>query len=767
MKFKKYLTAILTVIAVIASVACLTACGGKSDGNGGTAQPTYVVTVNADKPLNLEIGATVDFKQYFTVKDSGGNQIVVTDEMLDLTKADTSKAGTFTVTLTVGNVKKTVTFTVIDDDGGNGGDPISVLAKYADRTTWNFATTLSYTYDGDTYSEYYEHNGNATKYVYDEDGDTYTDYISYDPTADTYYYYSEQNDGSYARYAEGTDDFDQWFWYAAPVDLSEIKDFEFTESNGVYTATKPNDVGKSVIGEYTGISWTAFRVEIQFGNIHSITGEMSDGEKYVYVFSKHGSVSFTLPNVDGTSDTPTTPTGTMDKQTYNPNDFDDERLQDKITKTGDEPDPAIGLSAIGKYHALVIPVQFTDDLIEDGELAKLNVAFNGDTQSTGWQSVHSYYYQSSYQKLDITFDIAGYNIAQNKATFTAPSGDSAYYARQTATDPDTNQKYKNGDNLLLHEALKYYDDVIDFSDYDYDGDGTLDAVYLIYTADIEYDSDDSFYWAYVTWNYEDEQYDETNVFYYLFAGVDFMIESVKDGFVDEEYYPEISGLIVNASTYIHETGHLLGLDDYYDYDDRSGSNEGLGGADMMDATVGDQNVYSKIMLGWVTPQIVVSTKTVTIKSSQTQGDAILIPLNFNNSYFCEYLLIDLYSADGLNAMHASASNSYLYDGKDYGVRIYHVSSSIGNGYSTDYGSFTDNNNTDTSYALIKLVEADGTKKFSNSQGYAADSDLWQAGQKLSTVFPNYTTNAGKKLNFDISIDSVSAAQATITITYAA
>ncbi len=766
MKIKKHLVAILAVIAIIASVLCVNACGDKND-NAGTTKPVYTVTVDADKSLTLEIGDTVDYRQYFTVTDNNGNQIVVTEEMLDLSKVDTTKAGQFTVTLAIGNASKSITFTVTVDggDGGDGGDDnkddlAAVLAKYTDSTKWNFTTALTYTYDGDSYVEYYEYNGNNVKYVWEEDGDQYTDYISYVPSTDTYYYYAEQGDGSYEKYEEDTDDFNDWFYYAAPVNLTEIKDFEFTSNNGVYSAKNPNDAGNSVIGEYTGITWTSFKLTIKSGNLATITAVMSDNSTYTYTFSKFGSITFTLPNVGTTPVTPVTPTGTMDKQTYNAATFDNERLQDKITKTGDEPDPAIGLPSKGKYNALVIPVQFSGMTISNNDLADLNTAFNGDYEGTGWESVHSYYYKSSYEQLDISFDIAGYNIAQQVPALTAQYSYSKY---EEFTDSDG---YANGDNVILHEALAYYDDYIDFANYDYNNDGTIDAVYLIYSAPVNYDSDDSIYWAFVTWNYNDTQYDEMNVFYYLFAGLDFMIESVHGGFVDE-YYPEIEGLKVNASTYIHETGHLLGLDDYYDYDENSGSNEGLGGADMMDATVGDQNVYSKIMLGWLTPQIVVSTQTITIKSSQERGDAILIPLNFNNSYFCEYLLIDLYSAQGLNALHASADNSYLYDGADYGVRIYHVSSSIKNVYNSDYGSFTDYNNTDTNIALIKLIEADGTTKYSNSSGYAAESDLWQAGKTLSKVFPNYTTNAGKKLNFDISIDSVSATQATITITYAA
>ncbi|MDE5562484.1 MAG: hypothetical protein K2J01_02930 [Clostridiales bacterium] len=773
MKLKKHLVALLTVIAIIASVVCMTACGDKNDNNAGTIYPEYTITVNADKSLNLQIGDTVDYKQYFTVKDSGGNQIVVMNEMLDLSEADTTKEGTFTVTLEIGDASKSITFTVSKKDDGNGGnggnggtgeseDLATILAKYTDSTKWNFATALEITDSDGGYDDYYEYNGNNVKYVWEEDGDQYTDYISYVPSTDKYYYYAEQGNGSYEKYEEGTDDFNDWFWYAAPVNLTEIKDFEFTDNNGVYTAKKPNDAGNTVIGEFTSITWTSFTLTVKNGNLATITAVMSDNSIYTYTFSKFGSITFTLPNVSGGT-TPVTPTGTMDKQTYNAATFDNERLQDKITKTGDEPDPAIGLPSKGTYNALVIPVQFSGKTIDNSDLVDLNTAFNGDYEGTGWESVHSYYYKSSYGQLDISFDIARYNIVQQVPTFTAKYNYS-YYESHKATEQG--ETYKDGDNLLLHEALKYYDSYIDFSDYDYNGDGTIDAVYLIYSAPVDYESDDSFYWAYVTWNYGDSQYDGKNVFYYLFAGLDFMIESVHGGYTNE-YYPEIAGLKVNASTYIHETGHLLGLDDYYDYDENSGCNEGLGGADMMDATVGDQNVYSKTMLGWLTPQIVVSTQTVTIKSSQERGDAILIPLNFNNSYFCEYLLIDLYSASGLNAMHAKADNSYLYDGENYGVRIYHVSSSINNVYNSDYGSFTDNNNTDTNIALIKLIEADGHTKFSDSQGYAADSDLWKAGQTLSKVFPQYKTNAGKTLNFDISIDSVSATQATITITYAA
>ena len=185
-----------------------------------------------------------------------------------------------------------------------------------------------------------------------------------------------------------------------------------------------------------------------------------------------------------------------------------------------------------------------------------------------------------------------------------------------------------------------------------------------------------------------------------------------------------------------------------------------------DYTVGDQDVYSKTMLGWLNPTVVNETKTVTLTPSVSAQSAILIPLKFDNSYFGEYLMIDLYSATGLNEMHANVRNSYLYGGEAYGVRIYHISSSINDPFSSqNYPAITDYNNSTTDIALIKLIEADGTKKFSDSDGWAEADDLWKAGQKLSSVFPNYTRNDGKKLNFDIEIVTATADSAQVKITF--
>ena len=428
-------------------------------------------------------------------------------------------------------------------------------------------------------------------------------------------------------------------------------------------------------------------------------------------------------------------------------------VQDYIRNDSESADYqlAIGLPAEGTYRALVIPVQFSNDKFNSSELSDLEIAFNGTSTQTGWQSVSSYYTASSFGKLNLSFDIA------NPVTMPRTS---SYYE----TD-------EYGAQNILDYALDTIDDSLDLSNYDTNGDGYIDAVYIIYSVEMDYYSDESNYWAFVTWHFESDFYDGVKAHYYLFASVDFMYEEIEG--TDNGY----DGLKINATTYIHETGHLLGLDDYYDYNVGTGSDEGLGGADIMDYAIGDHNVYSKLMLGWVTPTVVTSTQTVTINSSTETGDFIMILLDGDGTYFSEYLLIDLYTATGINSLHGNSSGSLLYYdpndeyeyGAEFGARIYHVSASIENPFSDDYYSFTDNNNSMTEIPLIKLVEADGDKNFESdtyeSGKYASSEDLWQSGDKLSTIQPNYQRNDGKTLNFDITFTSVTAQSATVTITF--
>jgi len=131
------------------------------------------------------------------------------------------------------------------------------------------------------------------------------------------------------------------------------------------------------------------------------------------------------------------------------------------------------------------------------------------------------------------------------------------------------------------------------------------------------------------------------------------------------------------STLIHEYGHAFGLIDYYDVT-YSGI-DAVGRYDMQSASVGDWNAYSKYAVGWIEPEIISDlavgeSKEITIGSLAETGDAIVIPSAGTSidGPFNEYILIDLFTPDGVNA----------YDASDFGlddtagVRIYHVNASM-------------------------------------------------------------------------------------------
>ncbi len=668
-------------------------------------------------------------------------------------------------------------------------DLSEVFAKYAESDDWNFKVQYDlYVYDLSVpnssvtygYKTCYDMSYTYTAYG-EERTDYYVDYSTY---------YEDNGNGTYTKHDSNSADYaslvqaiESQLIYVDTLSKHEFVHFDLSAADigslgeqqkfNQYYAKKSQEFGESVFGKDTidGIEWDRVELHLKDENIERIvaTGAVKYQEnghdascdyKIEIKFSDFGNVDF---DVDTLS--------IWDAKTL--------RSQMKTwLSSNPEYDQALPLQSIGDYHCLVVPVQFTDnDKFTSAELNKLEKAFNGTPADTGWQSVNSYYQTSSYGRLNMTFDV--------QKTFTAPQKSSYYenYSKNIVYGGETVSK--TGADLLFEQVISWLAPTIDLTKYDNDGNGVLDGIWMIYSTDIDYDNAD-FYWAYVTqYMIPDDDtttYDGLTLGSYLFAGIDFTDEFTGNS--NDPYYAEyvIDGLKINASTYIHETGHLLGLDDYYDYDVEKGSLGGLGGADMMDNTVGDHNAYSKMLLGWVAPTIITKSQTITISSFESSGNCLLIALDGGNSNFSEYLIIDLYANTGLNAAHANQYNSYLYYdydtkyGAPYGVRIYHVSSDINDPYSDDHWSFTTNNNTYSDIPLIEYVRAGGKSGYELEydsdykeyyKEYGDATDLWQAGQKLSTVFPNYARNDNKKVNFDIEIVSVSATSATITITFTA
>lgn len=352
------------------------------------------------------------------------------------------------------------------------------------------------------------------------------------------------------------------------------------------------------------------------------------------------------------------------------------------------------MASIGEVKVLVFLVDFQDikntDETYTAESVKSTLFDDTDTSS-----LSGYYLESSKQKLHIYGDVYGWHTMNEERE--AYSND------------------REGREKLLKELLEYYDEEIDYSQYDLDKDGKIDGIYINFAGD---DTGwGSQWWSYKTQWYGSEplKLDDVNVCGYVFQH-----RKIGDGGY--------------KNTFIHETGHTLGLPDYYDYESHAGGwngeGGGIGGYDMMDGSVGDHNAFSKLLLGWIDEddiqiaQASTEQRKYALKEFCKTNQVILVTDKWENDFCSEYFLLEYYTQDGLN------SNSM--ESPDGGIRVWHV-----NAWTDEFGNFL-NDNSYSDYKLLKLMEADGRDTIKNTTGYSAqDTDLYKENGALSeSTFPN-------------------------------
>ena len=205
---------------------------------------------------------------------------------------------------------------------------------------------------------------------------------------------------------------------------------------------------------------------------------------------------------------------------------------------------------------------------------------------------------------------------------------------------------------------------------------------------------------------------------------------------------------MNTYTYIHEFGHVLGADDYYDTEYFE---EPMSGYDIMDMTAGDHNAYTKFHFGWITESRLVVTDTkVTLKLNDfgKTGDTIIIANDWDESLgaYQEYYVIAYYQSTGLNSDGAG----YF---KNDGVVVYHVNSSL-YPYVKDgetlYNVYNNNTSSESLYGTVDyLIE------------YVLTEDGSFVFGKGDTL-PDTYTDSGELLGYTFTVDSLTYTQATIT-----
>lgn len=435
------------------------------------------------------------------------------------------------------------------------------------------------------------------------------------------------------------------------------------------------------------------------------------------------------------------------------------------------------LQSIGDQKILVVPVKFKDSTYADTKLGgsdkvreDLEKVFFGEEEETGWESVKSFYEKSSYGKLNLSGKVADW------FTLDMTFNEADSLPLDVYIDPSVYIKREVG-----KWYLENYDDAHEF---DVDGNGYIDALWMVYdwTSKNEHVLD----WAHAYWDYicQDEPSIENPIPYtFAWAGVGFMYEG---NYTDENGNP-----LVDAHTFIHETGHMLGLDDYYDYDREHSY---AGGLDMMDHNIGDHTALSKYLLNWTDPYVVTDECEITINSFAETGDLILVKDDWNHSSTDEYLLIEFYTPTGLNAKDASQNYAGKYPKmyQEPGVKVYHVDARLGyfcnhsfKQYTDEILSVPDNNafstriahtNTastnyvDKRFQLYHLLENKGTNILHSNNKNATDAFLFHEGDRFDPInhedcfYSSEFFNDGEYINYTFKITEMTDTSATLSFT---
>lgn len=341
-----------------------------------------------------------------------------------------------------------------------------------------------------------------------------------------------------------------------------------------------------------------------------------------------------------------------------------------------------GLPTKGNVKVFALLLDFSDYPSTQTQAAIHERLFgNGDIDYPR-ESLRNYYRRASYSALDI----GGATLGWYRPAYTRASMAMTTAARES----------------LIREALLAYDAAgHDFSVYDNDRNGVIDYFLVIWTGPDNGWS--NFWWGYQT-SWTSSSTFELDGKRFALAKYSWQWESRPYGTVPFRAYVTI-----------HETGHALGLPDYYDYDATVGPRGGVGGLDMMDANIGDHNAWSKMLLDWTTPQVFnYGTRGYALAASAASQDALILMPEFRMTRpFDEFYIVQ--------NRHRSLNDANL---PGDGLLVWHVDARL-NTAGTNFVY----NNSYSDHKLLRLMEADGLEQI--ERGYAATAaDYYVPGRSI-------------------------------------
>ncbi|MDZ7820382.1 MAG: M6 family metalloprotease domain-containing protein [Candidatus Marinimicrobia bacterium] len=268
---------------------------------------------------------------------------------------------------------------------------------------------------------------------------------------------------------------------------------------------------------------------------------------------------------------------------------------------------------LGEQKFLLILVEFGDRSFThrpadfDSLMNAEHYDYNG-----AYGSVRRYYRDASFGRFDPHFDVAG------------PVRLDSSWAFYGKGDDENIQSF-------VHEAVRKADPLVDFTEYDNDGDGFVDNIYFIYAGYGEcfYGADVNTIWPH-RW-----------VYHASTLTVDG--KRVYDYSASMEFYGTSGTTRTSIGVICHEFGHVCGLPDYYDtdYDGSGGNCGGLGQWDLMAGGSWNDggrkpplfNAWSRMYLRWAEPAELSGTEHVTIDPAHSHNEVRYFPSKTEGEFF--------------------------------------------------------------------------------------------------------------------------------------
>ena len=368
----------------------------------------------------------------------------------------------------------------------------------------------------------------------------------------------------------------------------------------------------------------------------------------------------------------------------------------------------------GNQRGLVILLEYTDVKFTTENVQQVyNRFFNEENYSEGGMagSVRDYFHSQSYGKLTIDFDVVGpFTTSQNMEYYGKPVKDKDGKVTEHDAHPV----------LMVAEAVdSAYKAGVDFSKYDWDNDGEVDQVFVIYAGYAEAQGADEN----TIWPHE-----------YELAGED---ATRKYNNVTIDTYGCASELMGNSGTTMdgigtacHEFSHCLGLPDMYDTSDE-GTNFGMSCWDVMDLGSYNRDAcvpagytsYERWFSGWMEPvELKEETRITDMKPLATTAEAYIL---YNEKNKNEYYLLENRQPIGFDAG--------LYG---HGMLILHV----------DYNEaawMSNTLNNVESHQRMTIIPADN--EFNSYYASSLAGDPWP-GTSGNTMLGNQTTPAATLYN---------------------